>query len=275
MRPVSLVINDQLVERLMPAAEQEAMTGVRWGDPWALFTPAYWLAQGWMAELDVKPVTHYRARGDAVHELVFCLLGGYGITAEMAHAAYERCLEAGLVERRDADAAAWTTVLQTRLTVGGRETHYRYPNQKAKFIAGAMAAIHSEPLRLDSGRALRDQLLVLKGVGYKTASWVARNILDCDDVAILDVHLIRAGQLCGFYSHTDRVEREYIRMESLFLEFCRVLRLRPAAMDCLMWDHMREAGDLPLKMLASAQSARTDHPKKRSTLETVQLSPPA
>ncbi|MDZ3993341.1 hypothetical protein PspTeo4_24872 [Pseudomonas sp. Teo4] len=46
---------------------------------------------------------------------------------------------------------------------------------------------------LHSGRALRDWLLELPGIGYKTASWVARNWLDADDVAILDIHILRAG----------------------------------------------------------------------------------
>jgi N-glycosylase/DNA lyase len=263
-RTVGLIINDEVVQRELPDADECAMAGVRWGDPWDLFTPAYWLTQGWMAQLDTKPVTRYRARSDATSELVFCLLGGHGITAEMATAAYDSCDAAGLIESREDNLACWVDVLTKPIAVGDRMVRYRYPNQKAKFIAGAMKTLRQEPLRLDSGRDLRNQLLMLQGVGYKTASWAARNILDSDDVAILDIHIIRAGILSGFYRTSDRVERDYERMENLFLEFCGALRLRPAALDCLVWDQMREAGTVPLRMLEHRIQGSNSATKRRS-----------
>lgn len=225
---------------------------VRWGDPWSLFTPAYWLAQSWMAELDTKPITRYSARDGATGELVFCMLGGFGITAELATAAYEHCRAQGLVDRCETRTDAWASALAAPLSVGGRQVHYRFPNQKARFIAAAMASIRDRPLQLECGRELRSRLLDLAGVGYKTASWVTRNVLDCDDVAILDIHLIRAGKLCGLFSEADHVERAYLDMEARFLDFCRALSLRPAALDCLIWDEMRAAGDLPTQLLRQA-----------------------
>jgi len=40
--------------REMPESADIVITGVYWGEPWTLFTPAYWLSQLWMSGLD-KP----------------------------------------------------------------------------------------------------------------------------------------------------------------------------------------------------------------------------
>lgn len=112
-----------------------------------------------------------------------------------------------------------------------------------------MSYIKHHSLQLDLPLILRNQLLEIGGVGYKTASWVVRNILDSDDVAILDIHLIRAGRLCGLYSRKDNVQHDYLSMEQRFLSFSHALQLRPAVLDCLIWDEMRAAGPLPIDML--------------------------
>jgi len=249
-RQISVLVRDEVCERSIPFANEELMPGVAWGDPWNLFTPAYWLTQSWMAQLDTQPITRYSARDGVTGELVFCMLGGYGITAELATAAYEHCRSLGLIERVETRSEVWAAALTTPLLVQGRRVLYRFPNQKSKFIAAAMLSIRDRPLRLTCGRGLRSQLLGFAGVGYKTASWVARNVLDCDDVAILDIHLIRAGKLCGLFSEADHVERDYLEMEARFLQFSRALELRPAVLDCLIWDEMREAGSLPMQLLA-------------------------
>jgi N-glycosylase/DNA lyase len=254
-RLVSLIVGGRMVQREMPNSEAELLPGVFWGDPWILFTPAYWLAQAWMTEQDRSNETKYRAKDSVVDELGFCMLGGFGITAELATSAFERCKEEGLFSRLETRTETWIEALSAPLTVGDKLVRYRYPNQKARFLAAAMSYVERNPLRLDSGRSLRDQLLVIPGVGYKTASWVARNVLDSDDVAILDIHLIRAGRLCGLFAAGDDVQRQYLPMEERFLAFSRALQLRPAMLDCLIWDEMRCAGALPISMLEEAGGA--------------------
>lgn len=249
-RMISLLVDDELTELPVPPSDVEVIPGVRWGDPWVVFTPAYWLSQAHIAGIGATTPSHYRSENGVVGELVFCLLGGFGITAELAIAVYERCEQQGMINDRSCDQATWAASLAEPILINDRSVRYRFPNQKAKFLANAMGAITREPLRMDSGRALRDQLLALQGVGYKTASWIARNVLDSDEVAILDIHLIRAGQLCGVFSLNDRVERDYLAMETRFLDFSRAMGLRPAALDCLIWDQMRAAGDLPLRLLS-------------------------
>lgn len=248
-RAISLIIGEQLVQREMPEARDELLPGVSWGDPWTLFTPAYWLAQAWMTQADRTTTSRYCAKGDLVDELGFCMLGGFGITAELATAAFVRCRDAGLFDQLETRKEVWLTQLSEPLQVDERLIKYRYPNQKAKFLAAAMSHVKQRPFRYDSPLTLRNQLLEINGVGYKTASWVIRNVLDSDDVAILDIHLIRAGRLCGLYSRNDNVQHDYLSMEQRFLSFSRALRLRPAVLDCLIWDEMRAAGPLPIDML--------------------------
>jgi N-glycosylase/DNA lyase len=248
-RIVSLIVRDTLVEREIPDATSEVLPGVVWGDPWTLFTPSYWLAQAWMSEIDCKTSGKYSIKHGLIGELGFCLLGGYGITAELATAAYERCWQAGLFSRYETRPEVWVAELSEPLQVGTRQIRYRYPNQKSRFLAAAMEYVQHHELRMDSGMALREQLMNIPGVGYKIASWVARNVLDSDEVAILDIHLLRAGRLCGLFSQEQRVERHYREMEARFLLFCEKLQLRPAALDCLIWEDMRSAGSLPCRLL--------------------------
>jgi thermostable 8-oxoguanine DNA glycosylase len=58
-------------------------------------------------------------------------------------------------------------------------------------------------------------------------------------VAIIDVHILRAGRHMGlFQTHWDPL-RHYFELESAFLEFASALDSRPAMLDALMWDYMR------------------------------------
>lgn len=262
-------INDQEFRRELPDANEEVSPGVRWGDYWVAFTPAYWLAQYWMNGFDQVAFAPYRARGDAVEELVFCMLGGFGITAELATAAFEVCAAEGLIARREQSQSVWQEVLLRPMSVEGREQRYRYPNQKAKHISAAMKYVAEHPLNQRNGRQLRDALLRINGVGYKTAGWVARNCLDTDEVAILDIHLVRAGLLCNVFDEKHRVERDYLEMEERYISFCRALAVRPAVMDCLMWDQMRSYGKVALNVLA--QKTRQAQPKEREIFRGAQL----
>jgi thermostable 8-oxoguanine DNA glycosylase len=242
-------VDDVEVCREMPNEDDFVMTGVRWGKPWALFTPAYWLSQFWMSGLDKQISAHHRARGSLHEEIVFCMLGGSGITAELATAAFEACRSSGIIDFLETSEPKWNEVLQQPLRLNGRVHRYRFPNLKARFLAGAMAFLREHPISTSLGKELRDSLLEIKGIGPKTAGWVARNYLDTDDVAILDIHLVRAGLLCGLFAPSESVQRDYFVMESRFVEFCRALNVRPAILDCLIWDQMRATGTVALQAL--------------------------
>jgi N-glycosylase/DNA lyase len=209
-----------------------------------------------MSGLDQTPTSHYQARGSLHEEIVFCMLGGNGITVELATAAFESCRKSALIARGETSADKWTEVLLQPLQIDSRSRHYRFPRQKARFLAGAMAYLQDHPISTNCGKELRDCLLNINGVGPKTAAWVARNFLDADDAAILDIHLIRADLLCDLFSPSQRVDRDYFLMESRFIEFCCALDARPAVLDCLIWDQMRSVGRLAFDALKTKLGER-------------------
>jgi hypothetical protein len=62
------------------------------------------------------------------------------------------------------------------------------------------------------------------------ASWIVRNWLGSNDVAILDIHVIRAGKRMGLFSTIGRVEQHYLKMERRVLDLA-VAMIVPATTD--------------------------------------------
>jgi len=238
----------------LPDANQEVIKGVAWGEPWALFTPAYWLSQFKMERLDNMSQSYYTSNKNIYEEVVFCMLGGFGISAEQATATYQACRDAGLIQKFETSEQLWVEQLKKPVEVEGSIRHYRFPNQKSKYIAAAMSFLKEKDLAALSGKEIRDELLEVRGIGYKTAGWIARNYTDTDEIAILDIHIIRACTLCGVFTLEHKVEKDYIEMEKLFLDFCDSLGVRPAIMDCLIWDHMRYLGGIAIKAYKNINS---------------------
>ena len=79
----------------------------------------------------------------------------------------------------------------------------------------------------------------LPGIGPKTASWIVRNWLGSDDVAILDVHVLRAGILMGLFPEDCRLPKDYEVLEKKFLDFARAIQVRASLLDAIMWRDMR------------------------------------
>lgn len=84
-------------------------------------------------------------------------------------------------------------------------------------------------------------MLAFKGIGPKTASWIVRNHLGSDEVAILDIHVIRAGRLIGLFGGKENVQRHYQAMEDKFLLFARRIGVPASCLDIIMWRQMRNA----------------------------------
>lgn len=216
---------------------------VPWGRADVLFTPAYWETQVKCWGQSTPPRIH-RLGQTMKEEAVACLLGGHGISAEVGLAAYQRLRERGLLAGRYVDDEAIRRSLTEPLILpDGRYVRYRFANVKGAYICELLARWEEPPAFMDA-TALRNWFLRFGGVGLKTSSWIVRNWLDSDDVAILDVHVIRAGLLAGFYSAKDRVQRDYLDMERRFLHFCRAVGGRPSIVDAIIWSQMRFAGFL-------------------------------
>lgn len=200
-------------------------------------TPAYWAAQSWMWSLDEPE--HFRLGRTLAEEMLACILGGYGIPAEVGLAAYDRLRPELNRPAVLADAERVYKLLVEPLAVGDRRVRYRFARQKAGYVA----AVCRELPQIDDAlpdRMLRDRLMRLRGIGPKTASWVVRNWRASDEVAILDIHILRAGHQLGIFKPDWRVERHYDLLENAYLEFARALDVKASILDSVMWMTMRQ-----------------------------------
>lgn len=234
---ISAFGDEGIREWIFPAATQEVLPGVCWGWADSAFSPAYWALQ--LQLVKDQYTRHCFQTGETLfEETVFCLLGGHGISYELNRAAFDQLRCSGLLRRQEVTVTELAACLAEPISMEGRSVKYRYPNRRAEFIANAHAAFaNGQPPQ--EARELRSWLLQLSGIGPKTASWIVRNWLDSDDVAIVDIHIQRAGLLAGIFHHAEKVERHYFLMEQKFLRFAAALGVRASMLDGLMWAQMR------------------------------------
>lgn len=220
---------------LSPSAE--IVPGVAFGRPEWVPSPAFWLslATGNWTDDD----RYVSAPGSPLaDDVAFCILGGYGIRMEINLAAWDRLKAAGALDT-PLDVARIEALLLEPLDVEGRPTRYRFPRQRASRLSEALRQLDKLPIDQLSPLELRDELMNLPGIGPKTASWIVRNWTGTDAVAILDVHVIRAGQIMGLFPKDVRLPRDYSALEARFLDFAKALRVPASYLDALMWREMR------------------------------------
>ena len=210
---------------------------VGWGRYDTFGTAAYWIDQvargGYAARL-----TSHAQDADLLSETLFCLLGGYGVTAESAQAAHG-VITTLLAEHETCTAARVEEALRQPLPgTGGR---YRFPRQRAMRVAVAVNHLrHETPPR--APLMLRDYLMGLPGVGPKTAAWIVRNVTGSAQVAIVDIWLIRALTHIGIFDPDWRVDRHYDRFEAAFLQYASQGGVLPGALDLCIWEQSRRVG---------------------------------
>ncbi len=251
----------------LPSPEAEVAPGVQWGAVDAFPTPAYWVYQVVHRRISGGP-PQYKLGRTLAEEVGACLLGGHGIPAVVGLAAYERLRAFGAFSGEPPSREQLLDWLTQPVMVGGREVRYRFATQKSRYLAEVLSAISSVPQAL-SGRALREWLRELPGIGYKTASWVARNWLNADDVAILDIHILRFGQAIGLFPASLTVERHYLELENLFLSLCSHMDVRPSELDAVVW-HEMATSPLTVKNLVGelkGKPVNTRQPRKSRNVE--------
>ncbi len=249
------------VQVQLPHPQHEVMDGLIWGALEAFPTPAYWHYQVVARRLTGQPAP-YRLGRSLAEEVGACLLGGHGIPATVGLAAYEHLRAKGAfagLHYSQEQIEAW---LREPLTVNDRQVNYRFAAQKAKYLAAALPMLHTAPA-FKEGKALRNWLLQLAGIGPKTASWIARNWLDADDVAILDIHIMRVGQIVGLFPKHYTVERHYLELEDLFLKFSRALGVRASELDAVMWHEMASSPSAAAFIMDRLEAADEPAPRKR------------
>jgi N-glycosylase/DNA lyase len=236
----SLLTRTGIIQVEMPSPTEPLLGSVRWGAFDVFPTPAYWHYQVVARRLAGRPAG-YRLGRTLAEEVAACLLGGHGIPATMGLAAYQRLHERGAFGQQPPSQATIEEWLKEPMQMGSqngvRQVRYRFAAQKARFLAAALPEVQAPPA-FETGRQLRDWLMKLSGVGPKTASWIARNWKDADDVAILDIHIMRIGQVLGLFPRELTVERHYLELETLFLQFSEALDVRASELDAVIWYEM-------------------------------------
>lgn len=235
--------------RDMPNPYAYAMPGVVWGRPDVLFTPAYWLYQI-RSRPDLDTAGVHRLGRSFHEEVVACLLGGHGIPAEVGISAFTVLRNSGIFsERSNVRQEDVFEILAAPLRIApDRTIRYRFARQKSGYIASFLNTSKCIP-QFDSHLSLRNWLTQFNGIGLKTASWAIRNWYDSDQVAILDVHIQRAGRLAGFFTEKQTISRCYAEMESQFVRFCSAIDARVSSLDAIIWSQMRRAGDLAIRCM--------------------------
>lgn len=221
----------------IPDPNVEVLPGVAWGMAEVPNTPAYWAVRcRWE---DANP-DYVSKKATVVEEAGFCLLGGYGIKYEVNVAAFDR-LQAARVFDVDYPMAEGDilTLLQTPLCIKNRNVRYRFPNQRARRLTAMREHLRAFSLTDQDPHKMRQALLSIEGIGPKTASWIVRNILGSDEVAIIDIHILRACTIMGVFPSEIRLPRDYEPLERRFIAFSNAIEVRPSVLDAVMWSEMR------------------------------------
>ncbi|OZC35868.1 8-oxoguanine DNA glycosylase [Marinobacter vinifirmus] len=237
MQVGSIFFDKAVLNVELPKADEEVIPGVPWGAIEAFPTPAYWAYQVYARRLAGNRI-NYKLGATLKEEIGACLLGGHGIPSNIGLAAFHQLKERGAFNDRPPSEETLLKWLKEPIEVDGRLVRYRFAKQKSRYLAAALQKLSVEHPPLSTGKALRDWLLDIPGIGYKTASWIARNWLDADDVAILDIHILRAGLLGKFFKSELTVERHYLQLEEQFIRFSKALGVKASELDALMWLEM-------------------------------------
>jgi thermostable 8-oxoguanine DNA glycosylase len=170
-----------------------------------------------------------------VEEIAVCILGGFGLPFELGLAAFCAVRNELLRVTSTPSAANIEAVLSEPLLVGSASRRYRFPRQRAQRLAAALTFVNGADLDDMTAVELRDWLLDAPGIGPKTASWIVRNQRATDEVAVLDVHVMRAGVRAGVFPEDATVQRHYLALEELFLGWAAEGDVSAADLDAVIW----------------------------------------
>lgn len=269
-----LSIGASMVQIELPDEREHVLPGVNWGNVAAFPSVAYWTYKVLQRRL-MNNIVQYKLGRTLLEEVGACLLGGHGIPAYIGLAAYEHLKQHGAFNGDQLSEQQLHEWLSEPFNARGKLVKYRFAKQKAKYLADAIHQLSNDTGLPSSGRELRDRLTKIKGIGLKTASWVARNWMDADDVAILDIHIYRAGLLGGFFSEDKVIEKDYLELEATFIKVANAIGAKASELDAVMWFEMQDSPfvlDI-LKNRRDAQSELSVNPvTNQSKSNTYQLS---
>jgi N-glycosylase/DNA lyase len=252
MQRIDIVVGTDIQRVNLPDPESDWMPGFRWGDASLLLTPA-WIAKH--AHMRWRQGTYREMFGrrynSLAEELVFCVLSGFGIKAEGASAAFQALKAEGIFNRPMTTEAIERVLRRPSNLEDGRSARYRFPKVRARYLYDALQQA-AELSDIEDGLVLRDRLIGIRGIGPKTAAFVARNHLGCDRVAILDIHVLRAGSISRVFPSRYNLAKDYSALEALFLRFADAAAIPASILDMTIWEMMRS---IPASRLEAANAA--------------------
>ena len=185
-------------------------------------------------------------------ELLFCLLGGFGITYEhgrSASAAIRRLRPfSSEWEEQKLHETIFSALMRPQFEprkTDGSFRRYRFPKQKAGVITKARRWLHSQGSlderlhELGKPQDRRTLLIGCPGIGFKSASWLLRNIGLGDELAVIDIHVFRALLDAKRIPDHLRMPKDYEKAEEAFLAWCNELHAPSAAFDLFLWQWQR------------------------------------
>jgi|SRR5581483_3405994 len=250
---VTILIDGRFETFLLPDADQQVLPGVEWGHFSATFTPAFWAVVARLCQFESSR-SLFRIGATLEEEVTACLLGGYGIPAEVGLAAFFRLRENGLLNGDPPAEDVIYQMLSTPLEVGQREIRYRFARQRSKYVSAALTRLQETSPSTENDLEFREYFLELEGIGPKTASWITRNWLESDQVAIIDVHIYRAGLLMGLYELEESPTKHYFEMENKFLALAQSIGVKASILDAIIWRQMKDAGKIVFNLIDRVQA---------------------
>lgn len=186
-----------------------------------------------------KRLEEFRERGksgneDIFAELCFCILTPQS-KAVLCDKAVHELKKSGLL------------LNGTRSALRSKLAGVRFPNNKAAYLVAARKRLTNGKgldikTRLDAKDPFKSRLWLvknIKGLGYKEASHFLRNIGLGEDLAILDVHILRnlkrykvIGKLPKTLTKTG-----YLDMEKRLRKFSERTKIPMGELDLLLWSH--------------------------------------
>ncbi len=187
-------------------------------------------------------------------ELVLAILGSQN-RYEVALRFSEEIKKHGLLKERLRSSIAELeeeihAILSTALDVDNNIVKYRFPNVKARYIAydlyyfKSIGGIKNLLRNIDDTANLRAFFVKeIKGIGPKQSSHFLRNIGYSNELAVLDVHILRYMKIQGIigegYEKAIGTLKQYEKLEAMLIEFLKFMQYPIGLVDQAIWIVMR------------------------------------
>ena len=194
------------------------------------------------------------------HELISCILGSQ-VRFETAKACTDRLIEKNLLDMKNIlnEPRKYEKLISNELRKdlyppfeGTNGSKYRYPNTKSKYIVTTCIRIYKDKsttlisLLKECKNAFEAREKLIKncmGIGPKQASLFLRNIVYCDNLAILDSHVMDFMKIMKL---NDTIapkivanKKQYLKNEKILINYAENLNRNLSSLDIAIWVVMR------------------------------------